>query len=203
MARWRGSTSTWASRSYLCRLKSSNMSGVTRNLILDHANSNQFQRHYLGRQLAVDSYALIRGLEPQNALAVIDIENQLAGLGFVEEPAIRKSSRPRRPAQKRLMDALTAPVESTVEGQHRRIDVAIYAVMAYYVVVEGPAKTVVIQKTVVMQKTVVVRLCCLALRLEPDDPCIEELKYEFYSAGDLNHKIHLQRHALQIHSTVS
>src|SRR4051812_7164547 len=36
--------------------------------MLDHANSNPFQRHYLGRQLAVDPYALIRRLEPQNAL---------------------------------------------------------------------------------------------------------------------------------------
>lgn len=36
--------------------------------MLDHANSNPFQRHYLGRQIAADPYALIRGLEPQNAL---------------------------------------------------------------------------------------------------------------------------------------
>jgi len=70
----------------------------------------------------------------------------------------------------------------------------------------------------------------LALRLEPDDPCIEELTHEFYRAGDvskhfrrkhlkniregddiecgacympLDHKMHLQRHALQIHGTVS
>jgi hypothetical protein len=202
------------------------VSDATRNLMLDHVNSNPFQRHYLGRQIAVDPYALIRGLEPQNALvqkscsighsisrrrpvdltteqaasvnshpgikklackveelrqrakysrkdmekykkahdklrsakqtqrralkeqireqwtnkqAVVDIENQLAGLGFVEDPAIRESNRPRRPAQKRLMDALTAPVETTVEGQHRRRDAAIYAVIAYCVVVEGRA----------------------------------------------------------------
>ncbi|KXX77138.1 hypothetical protein MMYC01_207556 [Madurella mycetomatis] len=305
--------------------RSSNVSDATRNLMLDHANSNPFQRHYLGRQLAVDPYALIRGLEPQNALvqkscsighsiskrrpvnltidqaasvnshpgikklagkvkelrqqakisrkamqkykkahdklrsakqtqrralkdqireqwtnkqAVIDIENQLAGLGFVEEPAIRNSNRPRRPAQKRLMDALTAPVESTVEGQHRRRDVAIYAVMAYCVVVEGPAvrrtntsgagtmqpssvkdepredgrcaqdgRYAAVLSVFIASKEERPRRCFLcvglALRLEPDDPCIEELTHEFYSAGDVNHKMHLQRHALQIHGTVS
>ncbi|KAK3332197.1 hypothetical protein B0T19DRAFT_397983 [Cercophora scortea] len=235
-----------------------NVSDATRNLMLDHANSNPFQRHYLGCQFAVDSYALIRALEfigysiskrrpahdkPRSAKqtqrralkdkireqwtnkqAVIDIENQLAGLGFVEEPAIRKSNRPRRPAQKRLMDALTAPVESTVEGQHRRRDVAIYAVMTYCVVVEGPAVRRTNSGAGTMRRSsakdepredsyyaedgrraavLSVFIASLALRLEPGDPCIEELTHEFYSAGDLNHKRHLQRHALQIHGTVS
>ncbi|KAK3318207.1 C2H2 finger domain protein [Apodospora peruviana] len=324
--------------------RSGNVNDATRNLMLDHANSNPFQKHYLGRQLAFDPYALIRGLEPQNALvqksssighsiskrrpvnltpdqaasvkshpgikklackakelrqqakhsrkamekykkahdklrsarqtqrrvlkdqirehwtnkqAVIDIENQLAGLGFVEEPAIWKSNRPKRPAQKRLMDAVTAPVESTVEGQHRRRDVAIYAVMAYCVVVEGPAvRRTNTSRAGTMQRSSVQdepredgryaeygrhaavlsvfiaseeerpRRCFLcvgmALGLELDDPCIEELTHEFYSAGDhltniregddiecgscympLDHKMHLQHHALQIHGTVS
>jgi len=44
------------------------VSDATRNLILDYANSNPFQRHYLGRQLTVNPYALIRKLEPQNTL---------------------------------------------------------------------------------------------------------------------------------------
>jgi len=270
--------------------------------MLDHANSNPFQRHYLGRQIAVDPYALIRGLEPQNALvekscsighsiskrrpvdltteqaasvnshpgikklackveelrqqakhsrkamekykqahdklrsakqtqrralkdrireqwtnkqAVIDIESQLAGLGFVEDPAIRKSNRPRLPAQKRLMEALTAPVETTVEGQHRRRDAAINAIVAYCAVIEGPAAcrtnnstTTVMQQPVtksdppasshlhVAAMSVFItkdedrpRRCFLcvgeALHLEPDDPRIDKLIHPFYTHGDL------------------
>jgi hypothetical protein len=44
------------------------VSDASTNLMLDHANSNPFQRHYLGRQIAAGPYALIRVLEPQNAL---------------------------------------------------------------------------------------------------------------------------------------
>ncbi|KAK4139042.1 uncharacterized protein C8A04DRAFT_41024 [Dichotomopilus funicola] len=178
--------------------------------------------------------------------------------------ALKDRIREQRPAQKRLMDALTAPVESTVEGQHRRRDVAIYAVMAYCVVVEGPAvrrtnsragtmrrssvkdkpredsyytedgRRTAVLSVFIASKEERPRRCFLyiglVLHLEPGDPCIEELTHEFYSAGDLNkhfrqkhlkniqqgddieygacympldHKIHLQRHALQIHSTIS
>lgn len=67
---------------------------------------------------------------------VIDIEAQLSGLGFVDVPIVEASNRPRRPAQERLMDALMALVETTVEGQYQRRDAAINAVTVCCVVVE-------------------------------------------------------------------
>lgn len=41
-----------------------------------------------------------------------------------------------RPAQKRLVDALMAPVETTIEGHYRRRDAAINAIVAYCGVIE-------------------------------------------------------------------
>ncbi|KAK4196095.1 hypothetical protein QBC40DRAFT_268722 [Triangularia verruculosa] len=48
--------------------RSNEVSDATRNLMLDHANSTPFQRHYLGRQIVGDPYAIIRGLKPQDTL---------------------------------------------------------------------------------------------------------------------------------------
>lgn len=53
---------------------------------------------------------------------------QLSGRGLVDDSMAEVSSCPMRPAQKRLVDALLAPVEDTVEGQYRRRDAAINAV---------------------------------------------------------------------------
>ena len=39
-----------------------------RNLAMGHANSNPFQRHYLGRQLCADFWGILRGQKPQQAL---------------------------------------------------------------------------------------------------------------------------------------
>ncbi|KAK3290594.1 C2H2 finger domain protein [Chaetomium fimeti] len=179
------------------------VSDATRNLMLDHANSTPFQRHYLGRQIVGDPYGIIRGLKPQNALvqascsighsmskrrpidlttdqaasinlhptvkqlarrieelrqlrnhsrgamdeykdavrkprsekqrlkralkqqirdewtdkqAVVDIEAQLNELGLVEDSTVEASNCPMRPAQRRLVDALMAQVETSIEA---------------------------------------------------------------------------------------
>ena len=314
--------------------------------MLDHVNSNPFQKHYLGRQIDRDPYAIVRGLKPQDALvqkscsighsiskrrpvdltteqaasvnfhphilklsqkveelrrqaknsrkamelyntahrmlrnekqtqrralkqqvreewtnkqAVADIESQLRGRGFLKGPTVASSSHPMRPAQKRLMDALMAPVEATVKGQLQRRDVAINVVIVYCAVAEGPvirrtncSKAEITQRSTIEEEPSVdgrrtamlsvfvtsqeerPRRCFLcvglAFRLELDDPHVEELTREFYSSGDvskhferkhlknlregddiwcracdmqLDHKMHLQNHALQIHGIVS
>ncbi|KAH8654664.1 hypothetical protein BGZ61DRAFT_524198 [Ilyonectria robusta] len=43
-------------------------SDAIRNLALDHDSSVPFQKHYLGRQLRLDTWAIIRGQRPQQAL---------------------------------------------------------------------------------------------------------------------------------------
>ncbi|KAI1314729.1 hypothetical protein F5Y16DRAFT_237375, partial [Xylariaceae sp. FL0255] len=70
--------------------------------------------------------------------AVDDIERQLNGFGFALPPSdTTTTGRPQRPAQERLMAALRAPPASDLEGQYRRRDNAILAVMAYCTVEEG------------------------------------------------------------------
>lgn len=69
--------------------------------------------------------------------AVKDIECQIRGVGFAEIPTTGITDGPQRPAQKRLMEVLTAPVETTLKGQYRRRDNAIDAISAYCVVQEG------------------------------------------------------------------
>lgn len=68
--------------------------------------------------------------------AVDDIERQLQGLGFAT-PAPDMSCRPQRPAQTRLMASLMAPAATDLEGQYRRRDRAIDAVVSYCTVEEG------------------------------------------------------------------
>lgn len=65
-----------------------------------------------------------------------DIERQLAG-NWRPDQVIDKRCRPQGPAQKRLVQALTAPSDGTLEGQYRRRDNAIDAVIAYCIVEEG------------------------------------------------------------------
>ncbi|KAF5131527.1 hypothetical protein E5D57_007882 [Metarhizium anisopliae] len=317
--------------------QSPDMSEALRNLSLDHANSTPFQKHYLGRIVRADPWAVIRRQKPQHALidqacsighsmskrrptgltaeqtasvasdprvrrlttqmrklrpgseqhkkthrelrslkqklkrelkqkirddwtdeqAVDDIERQLQGIGFAK-PLVDHAVRPRRPAQKLLVDALTAPVDDTLDGQYRRRDDAIEAIVAYCNVEEGPTvrRTNIPSTTVSRESlhepsednplflaTMSVfidkpeqrpRRCFLcigaALRLPLDDPSVEDKIQEFYTPGDLSkhfrrrhlsqlrdndqsvcqvcdmtllHKMHLQRHAISIHGTVS
>ncbi|OAQ57486.1 C2H2 finger domain-containing protein [Pochonia chlamydosporia 170] len=318
--------------------QSPDMSEALRNLSLDHANSVPFQKHYLGRVVRADPWAIIRREKPQQALidqacsighsmskrrptgltaeqsasvasdpkvrrltaqlrklrpgseqhkkthrelrslkqrlkrelkqkirdnwtdeqAVEDIERQLQGVGFAE-PWVDNAIRPRRPAQKLLVEALKTPVDDTLEGQYRRRDNAIEAIVAYCSVEEGPTL-----RRIHMQPTTTVlredsrepsedsplylaimsvfidnpkqrpRRCFLcigaALSLPPDDPRVEDKIQEFYTAGDLSkhfrrrhlshlrgndqpvcqvcditlaHKMHLQKHAIAVHGTVS
>ncbi|RYP15609.1 hypothetical protein DL765_005588 [Monosporascus sp. GIB2] len=97
------------------------------------------------RKLRNEKQRLKRALKQQirdewtDKQAVVDIEAQLNGLGLVKDSTVEASNCLMRPAQKRLVDALAAPVETTIEGQYRRRDAAINAIVAYCTVVEGPA----------------------------------------------------------------
>lgn len=191
--------------------------------------------------------------------AVEDIQGQLQGLKLSKSITVDTACPPQRPAQKRLVDALTAPADNSLEGYYRRRDNLIDAIVAYCSVVEGrTARRTNVSTTKkptpsscssppedsrleIAMLTVFVsgekerpRRCFLctgaALSLEPNDPQLEELIHKFYTLGDLlkhfrrrhlNHlshdasprcgacdldltcKIHLQRHAMEVHSTVS
>ncbi|KAJ3554367.1 hypothetical protein NPX13_g10631 [Xylaria arbuscula] len=195
--------------------ESPDISESLRNLSLGHSNSVPFQRHYLSREIRADTFAIVLGETPQQALitqscsiahskskrrptkltpkqlamintnprienmerklrsmprgkeertaisrnlrnfkqrmknallnkareewtdeqAVDDIERHLRGEGFAPEPV--NLSCPQHPAQKRVVEALTAPAEHTLEGQYRRKNKAIHALMAYCSVEEG------------------------------------------------------------------
>lgn len=306
---------------------------------MDHADSVPFQKHYLGREICADTWGILRGKKPQQALikqacsvghsiskrrpteltskqaasvnthplirrlerdlrghrqgsekykearrklknekqnlkraliqsirdewtdeqAVDDIDRQLQGLGFAKPAAVDSSSRPQRPAQRRLVRALTAPLGDTLEAQFRRRNNAINAVIAYCAVEEGqtvrrtntssaypssgatiaepPAESplhMALMSIFVKTEKERPRKCFLcvgkALSLTPDDPQTEELIHEFYTSGDLSkhfrrkhlsnlqdsdkiycqvcdmhldHKMHLQSHAMRVHGTVS
>lgn len=314
-------------------------SDAIRNLALDHDSSVPFQKHYLGRQLRLDTWAIIRGQRPQQALlkqacsighanskrrptdltaeqaasvntcprirklteqvrrlppgskkrqdavrtlrnekqrlkrellqqikdawtdeqAVDDIQSQLQGRGFSKPMAVDATCPPQRPAQKRLVEALTAPVDNTLEGYYRRRDNLIDAIVAYCSVVEGrtarrtnvsaakeplsnshcgPSEDspvgIAVLSVFAKNEKERPRRCFLcigaALSLEPNDPRVSELTHEFYTSGDLSkhfrrrhlnqlpnntpsrcevckldlqHKMHVQNHAMRVHGTVS
>jgi hypothetical protein len=74
---------------------------------------------------------------------VVDIERQLAGQSFNEQTESLSnkgsySAQRQHPAQKRLFEALTAPLTETLEGDHKRRNNAILVVMAYCPVQESP-----------------------------------------------------------------
>ena len=268
------------------------ISEALRNLAMGHANSTPFQRHYLGREIGADTWAILRRQKPQQALimqacsvghsiskrrptdltpeqlvsvnndalikrlerdlrrhrqgskkymelrrelrnekqrlkrqlkqkvrdewtaeqAVDDIERQLRGVGFAKGAANATVS-PQRPAQKRLMEALTAPLGNTLEGQYRRRDNAISAIMAYCVVEEGqtirrhtpsvesrstfisepPVRSpqhMALMSVFVKNEKERPRRCFIcvgkALTLAPDDVAVEGLARQFYTPGDLN-----------------
>ncbi|KAH7132720.1 hypothetical protein EDB81DRAFT_659788 [Dactylonectria macrodidyma] len=204
--------------------QSPNISDGLRNLILGHADSDPFRRHYLGRVVNVDTMAVVRHKPRQQALmhqatsvgcsvskrrsteltaeqsaavnddpltlkkllnpkkllqrqrilcaqqqldvinkeligerarlrrerkrqirkdwsreqAVKDIERQLAGKPL-ERPHESSPDSDLPPAQKRLLQALTAPVGNTFEEEYYRHTAAIEAVIAYCSVQEGPS----------------------------------------------------------------
>ncbi|KAH7141593.1 hypothetical protein B0J13DRAFT_623950 [Dactylonectria estremocensis] len=284
----------------ILKIERSDISKSLRNLALDHANSVPFQKHYLGREVCADTWGILRGQKPQQALirqacsighsiskrrptdltveqaasvnthplikrlerdfrelrqgsekykearhkvrnekqnlkralkqqirdewtaeqAVDDIERQLQGIGFAKQAAVDTSCRPQRPAQKRLVEALTAPLSNTLEGQFRRRDNAINAVSAYYVVEEGPTVRrtntssaypsgravigeppaesplhVVLMSVFVKTKQERPRRCFIcvgkALTLAGDDGAVQDLIHEFYTSGGLTK--HLRR----------
>lgn len=187
------------------------MSEALRNLALDHASSDPFRKHYLGREVTGDLWAVIRGQRQQQALlkqacsvghsiskrrpvdltseqaasinfhprilklaakldklecgsedyqrlrltlrsekqalkralkkhirrkwtdeqAVRDIELQLQGHKFPKHVAADQSDLLQRPAQKRLIEALLAPVSNNLKEQLQRRTNAITAIVAY------------------------------------------------------------------------
>lgn len=157
--------------------------------------------------------------------AVDDIERQLRGDGFAEDAAADARCSPQRPSQRLLVEAFTAPVDNTLEGQYRRRDRAIDAIAAYCPVEEGcavlPTQTIASTKRAVTThdrpadsplriatRAVFIkdekerpRICfvCVgkALSLPPDDPEIENLIHEFYTSGDLT-KHFKQKHLANI-----
>ncbi|KAJ4248097.1 hypothetical protein NW762_012867 [Fusarium torreyae] len=280
---------------------SPNVSDALRNLVLDHANSIPFGRHYLARNVSVDTLAIVRHKEQQNTLirkstsvgylaskrrptkltaqqseavnddpriqkllrlreslrqaekssetrqklrnitqdlqylrgklrrerkreyrqgwsqqqAVVDIERHIAGQGF-EEPPPDGTPAQRHPAQRRLFEALTAPVIGTSEGERCRRNDAILAVMAYCPIEEPQLlynksfishnsntpieETQADREIATAMASVYVkspeersRRCFLcvgkATTLASSDPLIKRLIQPFYSSGDLTMKI--------------
>ncbi|KAK4119399.1 C2H2 finger domain-containing protein [Parathielavia appendiculata] len=272
--------------------QSPNISDALKNLCLGHANSVPFQRHYLAREICADTYAIVLGERPQQALitqscgiahsiskrrpisltpeqvasistdprirdmkqklqkmpmsskeriralrkiknakqrmknallrkireewttqqAVDDINRQLRGEGFAPQ-LTEFPYPPQHPAQKRLVAAITAPAEQTLENQYRRRNKAIHAIIAYCSVEEGRSpcrtSTVATKSTKRLEEpkagsplyaaalSVFVRdekerprrcFICIgkAMSLAPDDPNVEKLIDEFYTSSDLS-----------------
>lgn len=153
--------------------------------------------------------------------AVDDIERQLRGEGFAPLPV--DTSAPQHPAQKRLVAALTVPPQPTLEGQYRRRNNAIRAVMDYCLVEEGRTRCAAapVQRpgrrpdnrkpdshlaaaavsVFVSRDHERPRRCfvcvgkAVSLSLGPHDPGMEELIREFYTSSDLSK--HFRRRHLQ------
>jgi hypothetical protein len=146
--------------------------------------------------------------------AVEDIQRQIQGLGFSKPSAADTAYLPQRPAQKRLLEALTAPVDDSLEGYYRRRAKLIDAIVVYCSVVEG--RTAPRTNTAAVSKSATSpglrpptedpleaamlsvfikhekerpRRCFLcigaALSLKANDPRLEELTHEFYTSGNL------------------
>ncbi|KAI3326690.1 C2H2 finger domain protein [Xylariaceae sp. AK1471] len=281
--------------------ESPDISESLRNLSLGHSNSVPFQRHYLSREICADTFAIVLGETPQQALitqscsiahskskrrpirltpeqlaminthprikdmkrklqsmprgkeertaisrnlrnlkqrmgnallnkareewtdeqAVDDIERQLRGEGFAPEPV--NSSYPQHPAQKRMVEALTAPAEDTLGGQYRRKNKAIRALMEYCFVEEGrtlrhtgivAAKPIQCPKKSVAESPINAAVLSVLVKTETERPkrcflCIgkamnlpldevpEGLLHEWYSPQDLS-KHFRRRHLSRI-----
>ncbi|KAH6976779.1 hypothetical protein EDB80DRAFT_692446 [Ilyonectria destructans] len=241
----------------------SDISESLRNLALDHANSVPFQKHYLGREVCADTWGILRGQKPQQALIrqacsvghsiskrrptdltveqaasvnthplIKRLERDLRGLrqGSEKYKAARRKVRNEKQNLKsalkqqirdewtaeqavddieRQLQALTAPLSDTLEGQFRRRDNTINAVIFVKTKQERPRRCFI----------------CVgkALTLAGDDGAVQDLIHEFYTSGDvtkhlrrkhlsnlrdgdkiqchvcdmsLDHKMHLKNHAL-------
>ena len=66
----RDRTSTFPQSGFDAKLSIAHVSDSLRNLILGHKDSGVFQNHYLGREIAVDTLAIVQGLEPQQAMMI-------------------------------------------------------------------------------------------------------------------------------------
>ncbi|KAM4058133.1 C2H2 finger domain protein [Hirsutella rhossiliensis] len=272
-----GSSSPPITIALLLTPASADISESLRNLALDHANSNPFQKHYLGREVCADTWGILRRQKPQQALIrqacsvghsiskrrptdltaeqiasvstdpIIKrleqdlrhhrpgskkhmelrrrLRNEKQRLKRVLKQKIRDEWTARqavddiegnckRPAQKRLVEALAAPLGNTLEGQYRRRDNAIAAIVAYCMVEEGqtirgarasvdstrptlmneppinsPQHTA-LMSTFIKTVTDRPRRCFIcvgkALDLTSDDGAVEVLIREFYTPGDLS-----------------
>ena len=158
-----------------------------------------------------------------DAQAVDDIDRQLKGQGFAESTSEDKFDRPQGPAQERLVKALTAEDDGTLQGYYGRRYEAVTAISEYCLVQEGaayrlctprkhkkcpseserPAKSPAqqaLQSVFIQNKKQRTRryfLCVgMALSLLPEDPNVTALVREFYSPGDLSK--HFRRRHLNL-----
>ncbi|KAK2051368.1 C2H2 finger domain-containing protein [Colletotrichum caudatum] len=192
-------------------------SEALRNLVLGHASSEpQKPQQALIKQSGSISHSISKPYKDARR----EICNKKQRLrrelmqsdGFTK-PAVADTSRPQRPAQKRLLTALTAPLIATLEDQYQRRDNAIDAVSAYCLVQEGctmrrprPLSKDSVSKTpstgsernllhlatlsvYARNKTDRPRRCFVCIgqahSLPPDDPRVDDLIQEFYSSTDL------------------
>jgi hypothetical protein len=158
-----------------------------------------------------------------DAQAVDDIDRQLQGKGFAESALEEMFYRPQGPAQERLVLALTAEDNGTLQGYYGRRHEAVTAISEYCLVQEGPAYRLcasrkqkesasesgsparspaqqVLESVFIQNEKERTRRCFLcvgmALFLPPGDPHMTDLVREFYSSGDLSK--HFRRRHLNL-----
>ncbi|KFA81742.1 hypothetical protein S40288_11090 [Stachybotrys chartarum IBT 40288] len=225
---------------------------LTRKLQKSRQGSEQYRK--LSREICNNKRRLkrIKLQEIRDAWteeqAIADIQDQVQRKRLV---APVQSQPAQRPAQKRLVEAITVRAADTLEGYFRQRNEAIRAVAAYCTVEEGPirqkrqkaepqdnveedtrlaARRSVLVKTVNDRPTSCFLCVGKALILKLGDDLVDDLIREFYAPGDLSkhfkrvhlrnlkdnetrffpigqekldHKSHLQNHALRAHGTRS
>lgn len=62
--------SSFPQSTFDAKLSIAHVSDSLRNVILGHQDSTVFQNHYLGREIAVDTSAIVQGLEPKQAMMI-------------------------------------------------------------------------------------------------------------------------------------
>lgn len=104
------------------------------------------ERQKAGRALKNEKQRLKRALMERikdvwtDEQAVEDIHRQLQGLEFSQPMDVDSAAcAPQRPAQKRLVASLTAPIDDTLEEYYQRRGSLIDAIVAHCSVVEGRA----------------------------------------------------------------
>jgi hypothetical protein len=86
-------------------------SDAIRNLTLDHDSSVPFQKHYLGRQLRLDTWGIIRGQRPQLALL-----KQACSIGHANS-----KRRPTELTAEQVASVNTDPRIQKLQGQVKRL----------------------------------------------------------------------------------